>query len=192
MSAKDLAMPPPATPDEVVAGADKLKLVLCWHMHQPEYRDLYAGEFKLPWTYLHVIKDYVDMAAHLEAVPKARAVVNFAPILLEQIEEYARQVDAFFHNRAPLTDPLLAALVDTSVPDDYEDEAFWHQVNSNVNQFLQIPGFDYEEERVFLHEFIKGLPDIRLKSLLEKTFAGKNSFGKVEEILSFYPDELET
>jgi alpha-amylase/alpha-mannosidase (GH57 family) len=121
MSAKDLAMLPPATPDEVVAGADKLKLVLCWHMHQPEYRDLYASEFKLPWTYLHVIKDYVDMAAHLEAVPKARAVVNFAPILLEQIEEYARQVDAFFHNRTPLTDPLLAALVDTTVPDDYED-----------------------------------------------------------------------
>ena len=39
----------------------KLKLVLCWHMHQPEYRDLQTGEFKLPWTYLHVIKDYVDL-----------------------------------------------------------------------------------------------------------------------------------
>ena len=37
-------------------------------MHQPEYRDLQTGEFKLPWTYLHVIKDYVDMVAHLEAV----------------------------------------------------------------------------------------------------------------------------
>ena len=31
-------------------------------MHQPEYRDLQTGAFKLPWTYLHVIKDYVDMA----------------------------------------------------------------------------------------------------------------------------------
>lgn len=60
-------------------------------MHQPEYRDLHTSEFILPWTYLHVIKDYVDMAA----VPEARAVVNFAPILLEQIEEYARQVNGY-------------------------------------------------------------------------------------------------
>ncbi len=98
----------------------KLKLVLCWHMHQPEYRDLQTGEFKLPWTYLHVIKDYVDMVAHLEAVPKAKAVVNFAPILLEQIEEYARQVNGYLHDRISITDPLLAALVDPSIPADPE------------------------------------------------------------------------
>ena len=63
--------------------ADKpMSVVLCWHMHQPEYRDLRTGVIHLPWTYLHAIKDYVDMAAHLELVPGARAVVNFAPILL--------------------------------------------------------------------------------------------------------------
>jgi len=98
----------------------KLKLVLCWHMHQPEYRDLQTGEFKLPWTYLHVIKDYVDMVAHLETAPKAKAVVNFAPILLEQIEEYARQVNGYLHDRISITDPLLAALVDPSIPADPE------------------------------------------------------------------------
>lgn len=96
----------------------KLKLVLCWHMHQPEYRDLQTGEFILPWTYLHVIKDYVDMIAHLEAVPEAKAVVNFAPILLEQIEEYARQVNGFLHGRASITDPLLASLAESSIPED--------------------------------------------------------------------------
>ena len=90
----------------------KLKLVIAWHMHQPEYRDLQTGEFKLPWTYLHVIKDYVDMVAHLEAAPEARVVVNFAPILLEQIEEYARQVTDYSHNKTLFTDQLLAALVD--------------------------------------------------------------------------------
>ena len=89
-------------------------------MHQPEYRDLQTGEFKLPWTYLHVIKDYVDMVAHLEAVPEAKAVVNFAPILLEQIEEYARQVNGYLHDRISITDPLLAALVDPSIPADPE------------------------------------------------------------------------
>jgi len=95
-----------------MSDKQKLKLVLCWHMHQPEYRDLQTGEFKLPWTYLHVIKDYVDMVAHLEAVPKAKAVVNFAPILLEQIEEYANQVNGCLHDYNLLTDPLLAALID--------------------------------------------------------------------------------
>ncbi|MGZ8189736.1 MAG: glycoside hydrolase [Methylococcaceae bacterium] len=100
---------------------NKLKLVLCWHMHQPEYRDLQTGEFKLPWTYLHVIKDYVDMAAHLEAVPEAKAVVNFAPILLEQIEDYARQVNSYLHDGTIITDPLLAALVAPNIPVDAED-----------------------------------------------------------------------
>lgn len=99
----------------------KLKLVLCWHMHQPEYRDLHTGTFKLPWTYLHVIKDYVDMAAHLEATPAAKAVVNFAPILLEQIEDYAKQVNAYLQDRISLSDPLLAALVDPGVPADPDD-----------------------------------------------------------------------
>ncbi|MDE2088529.1 MAG: glycoside hydrolase, partial [Gammaproteobacteria bacterium] len=70
----------------------RLKVVLCWHMHQPQYRDPVSGLYHLPWTYLHAIKDYVDMAAHLEAVPEARAVVNFAPILIEQIADYAAQV----------------------------------------------------------------------------------------------------
>lgn len=98
----------------------KLKLVLCWHMHQPEYRDMQSGEFKLPWTYLHVIKDYVDMVAHLEAVPSAKAVVNFAPILLEQIEDYSNQVSGYLHDRITIKDPLLAALVEPSVSADPE------------------------------------------------------------------------
>ena len=72
-----------------------MSVVLCWHMHQPEYRDMRTGKVHLPWTYLHATKDYADMAAHLEAVPEARAVVNFAPILLEQIEDYIGQVAAY-------------------------------------------------------------------------------------------------
>lgn len=90
-------------------------------MHQPEYRDLQTGEFILPWTYLHVIKDYVDMAAHLEAVPTAKAVVNFAPILLEQIEEYAKQVNGYLHDHTPITDAFLAALVSPTLSSDSEE-----------------------------------------------------------------------
>ncbi len=94
----------------------KLKVVFCWHMHQPEYRDLLTGEYKLPWTYLHVIKDYADMAAHLEAHPQAKAVINFAPILLEQIEDYANQINHYLQDRVTISDPLLAALVAPAFP----------------------------------------------------------------------------
>ncbi|MDH5517588.1 MAG: glycoside hydrolase family 57 protein [Gammaproteobacteria bacterium] len=89
-----------------------INVVLYWHMHQPEYRDLRNGEYHLPWTYLHTIKDYVDMAAHLENSPDAKAVINFAPVLLQQIDNYASQLDGYLHHGKALNDPFLAALVD--------------------------------------------------------------------------------
>lgn len=82
-----------------------LHFILCWHFHQPDYRDE-RGEFFLPWVYLHALKDYSDMAAHLEAEPAMRAVVNFVPTLLEQLDDYA---DQFRTNQ--LRDPLLRWLV---------------------------------------------------------------------------------
>lgn len=94
----------------------KLKVVLCWHMHQPYYRDAVEGEYKLPWTYLHAIKDYEDMAALLEENSRARAVVNFTPTLLEQIHDYALQTRAYLEQGQPLRDPLLAALVSEPLP----------------------------------------------------------------------------
>jgi alpha-amylase/alpha-mannosidase (GH57 family) len=94
----------------------RLQVVLCWHMHQPQYRDLVSGAYHLPWTYLHAIKDYTDMAAHLEAVPAARAVVNFAPLLLDQIEDYTRQIDGYLTNGVAIRDPLLAALAQPVLP----------------------------------------------------------------------------
>jgi len=93
-----------------------MSVVLGWHMHQPEYRDLRSGRVHLPWTYLHATKDYVDMAAHLEAVPEARAVVNFAPILLEQIEDYASQVRSYLEGHGVIKDPLLAELAEPALP----------------------------------------------------------------------------
>lgn len=88
----------------------RLKVVLCWHMHQPQYRNLLSHQYQLPWCYLHAIGEYTDMAYFLEAAPGARAVVNFSPILLEQIEDYARQVCEFLNKGEALHDPVLAAL----------------------------------------------------------------------------------
>ncbi|MCC5872883.1 MAG: glycoside hydrolase [Gammaproteobacteria bacterium] len=102
-------------------SADHLRVVLCWHMHQPEYRDAKNGEFLAPWTYLHVLKDYVDMAAHLEAAPDGvRAVVNFSPILLEQIIDYAERVRAALDQGAAVGDHLLASLLNPDLPAERE------------------------------------------------------------------------
>lgn len=100
--------------------ASKLPVVFCWHMHQPQYWDPERGVYHLPWTYLHAAKDYVDMAAHLAAVPEAKAVVNFAPILLEQLDDYARQVQTFLTTGAPIRDPILDALAQPILPVDPE------------------------------------------------------------------------
>ncbi|MFP3873412.1 MAG: glycoside hydrolase [Thiohalophilus sp.] len=101
-------------------SAKPLNVVIYWHMHQPEYRDRRTGDYHLPWTYLHAIKDYVDMAAHLEANPAARAVVNFTPTLLEQIDDYARQIAAFFLHGSEIHDPLLDALAQPVMPGEPE------------------------------------------------------------------------
>ncbi len=85
----------------------KLKFVLMWHMHQPHYQDGLDGEYRLPWVYLHAVKDYTDMVAHLEANPQARVVVNFAPVLLEQLKDYEKQFKDFLKKHKPFKDPLL-------------------------------------------------------------------------------------
>ncbi len=89
-----------------------LDLVFLWHMHQPDYRDYSSGDFVLPWVYLHAIKDYSDMAAHLEGHPEVRAVVNFVPILLDQLEDYQEQFAS-----GQLRDPLLRLLVRENLDD---------------------------------------------------------------------------
>jgi alpha-amylase/alpha-mannosidase (GH57 family) len=99
-----------------MADQQRLPVVLLWHMHQPQYRDALTGRYVLPWTYLHAIKDYTDMAAHMEANPAARAVVNFTPVLLEQLEEISRRVAEHLRTGSPLPDPVLALLGPDPVP----------------------------------------------------------------------------
>ncbi len=86
----------------------KLNVVLCWHMHQPDYR--YLGAYLRPWTWLHAIKDYSDMAAHLESVACARAVVNFSPVLMEQLQDYPARIRACLDHAVPIRDEILDAL----------------------------------------------------------------------------------
>ena len=65
-----------------------LYIAFIWHHHQPYYKDLMTGEYILPWVRMHGIKDYYDMAAILKKYPNVRQTFNFAPVLIEQINDY--------------------------------------------------------------------------------------------------------
>jgi alpha-amylase/alpha-mannosidase (GH57 family) len=64
-------------------------LCFLWHMHQPFYKDLWTGEYKLPWTRLHAMKDYAGMVRILEDFPTVRQTFNLVPSMIAQIEDYA-------------------------------------------------------------------------------------------------------
>ena len=67
----------------------RIKLCFLWHMHQPFYRDLVSGEYRLPWARLHALKDYYGMVQILEEFPGIRQTFNLVPSLLLQLGEYA-------------------------------------------------------------------------------------------------------
>ncbi len=124
-----------------MSGDTPLNIVICWHMHQPQYCDLISGTYQLPWSYLHATKDYIDMAAHLEAAPEARAVVNFAPVLLEQLSDYAGQVNGFLSENKALRDPLLAALACPVLPAGKEQRMALVSACLRVNELRSIRRF---------------------------------------------------
>jgi len=137
-----------------VAELSKLRVVLCWHMHQPYYYEQSSGTYQLPWTYLHATKDYVDMAAILESIPEARAVVNFTPTLLEQIDDYTVQINDHFDTGAPLKDPLLAALAAPVFPAQDEQRLLLIKSCLRVNRERLVEPFPVFRELVDLADCV--------------------------------------
>lgn len=58
-------------------------------MHQPCYKDLVSGEYRLPWTRMHGLKDYFGMVEVLRQFPRIRQTFNLVPSLVQQVEDYA-------------------------------------------------------------------------------------------------------
>ena len=65
-----------------------IRIVFLWHMHQPYYKDLVTGEYRLPWTRLHALKDYYGMVKLLDEFPNVHQTFNLVPSLIAQIEDY--------------------------------------------------------------------------------------------------------
>lgn len=64
-------------------------LCFVWHMHQPFYKDLISGEYHLPWTRMHALKDYYGMVKILDGFPGIHQTFNLVPSMMAQIEDYA-------------------------------------------------------------------------------------------------------
>ena len=57
-------------------------------MHQPFYKDLVTGEYRLPWVRMHALKDYYGMVKLLDECPTVHQNFNLVPSLIAQIEDY--------------------------------------------------------------------------------------------------------
>ena len=53
-----------------------IRLVFLWHMHQPYYKDLVTGQYRLPWVRLHALKDYYGMVKLLDEFPESSSDVQ--------------------------------------------------------------------------------------------------------------------
>jgi alpha-amylase/alpha-mannosidase (GH57 family) len=80
-------------------------------MHQPFYKDLWTGQYKLPWTRLHALKDYAGMVRVLQEFPGVRQTFNLVPSMVSQIAEYAAGTasDPFFECAAMPAEALTEA-----------------------------------------------------------------------------------
>jgi alpha-amylase/alpha-mannosidase (GH57 family) len=66
----------------------QLRVVILWHQHQPFYKDLVSGQYRLPWTRLHALKDYYGMVKLLDEFPQVHQTFNLVPSLITQIQDY--------------------------------------------------------------------------------------------------------
>ncbi|HEX4809020.1 MAG TPA: glycoside hydrolase family 57 protein [Bryobacteraceae bacterium] len=98
-------------------------------MHQPFYKDLVTGRYKLPWVRLHSLKDYYGMVKILDEFPTIHQTFNLVPCLFKQIQEYAA---------GGASDPFLSVALKPSEDLDQEDKKLALQYFFQANEDRQI------------------------------------------------------
>lgn len=78
-----------------------------------------------------------------------------------------------------------------AVPVYYDDPDFWDEIGRSRERYLQIPSLDPGEERFLVYDFIRHVENAELKLMLEEAFVGRRRYGKFEDIVSFYPEEMD-
>lgn len=133
-----------------------------WHMHQPFYKDLWSGEYKLPWTRLHALKDYAGMVEILADFPSIHQTFNLVPSMVAQIEEYASGTAS-----DPFLDCALAPAEDLSEAQQnfvlkYFFQANYDRLISRYPRYLELHGKQARRE----HFSPQDLRDLQIFHLL--------------------------
>ena len=92
----------------------KLSIAFYWHMHQPVYQLSPEGDYLMPWTRLHAVKDYLDMVTILDNFKNIKLNLNVVPVLLDAFIDYGEKGLHDLHSRLTVTD------VKDLTPDDKE------------------------------------------------------------------------
>jgi alpha-amylase/alpha-mannosidase (GH57 family) len=154
-----------------MANQAQALVTLLWHMHQPDYRDpSRGGVFRQPWVYLHALKDYTDMATHLERHPRVRATFNFSGVLLDQLRDYENQCQT-----RNWRDPLIMALAQTTnQPFSSEQRAYLADQCLRLKRETMVRPYAgyarlepvFERARLDGHRALVDLPDQRFRDLV--------------------------
>ena len=81
----------------------KLSIAFYWHMHQPVYQLSPEGDYLMPWTRLHAVKDYLDMITMLDDFKTIKLNVNLVPVLLDAFIDYGEKGMHDLHSRLTVT-----------------------------------------------------------------------------------------
>ncbi len=82
----------------------KLSIAFYWHMHQPVYQLSPEGDYLMPWTRLHAVKDYLDMVTILDNFKDIKLNFNVVPVLLDAFIDYGEKGLHDLHSRLTVTD----------------------------------------------------------------------------------------
>lgn len=88
----------------MVAQTKKLSIAFYWHMHQPVYQLTPTGDYLMPWTRLHAVKDYLDMLVILDKFKNIKLNFNLVPVLLDELIDYGENEMHDIHSRLTITD----------------------------------------------------------------------------------------
>src|ERR1700693_2465575 len=131
-------------------------LCFLWHMHQPFYKDLWSGEYRLPWTRLHALKDYTGMVEILGEFPSIHQTFNLVPSMVAQIDEHASGKAS-----DPFLDCALARAEDLSEAQRNFVLKYFFQANldrliSRYPRFLELHG-KQERKEIFSPQDLRDL-----------------------------------
>src|SRR4051812_25550970 len=139
-------------------------------MHQPFYKDLVSGEYRLPWVRLHALKDYYGMVKLLDEFPGIHQNFNLVPSLMTQIEDYVAgsAKDPFYDVAAKPAADLTAD--ERCFALQYLFQANYNRVISRYPRYLELyhlfGAYEMDAERAEKHFRQQDYADLQVLSQL--------------------------